>query len=284
MAVASNIGKRIDFLRTTQNPDGGWGYFPGKQSWLEPTAWAALALHSQDPERAAKAWTLIQSWRNPDGSSRPSAAVALPNWTSALTVAMGALRKDREAVQPGLRYLLTTTGEDSTTLARIAKTISPNHTDREPKFKGWPWRPGNHSWIEPTAHGVTALRLASRAFGNSAEIDERIDSAQRMILNQRCADGGWNYGARSALGVALESFPETTALALIGLAGRRGIDGAIAHAEKLAAQRQSPLAAAWLSIALGLHGRTPAVHEPSELRPDILLTAIEALDWRLLAA
>ena len=39
------LESRLEFLRATQNPDGGWGYFPGKQSWLEPTAYAMLALH-----------------------------------------------------------------------------------------------------------------------------------------------------------------------------------------------------------------------------------------------
>ena len=39
------LQSRLDFLRNTQNPDGGWGYFPGKHSWLEPTTYATLALH-----------------------------------------------------------------------------------------------------------------------------------------------------------------------------------------------------------------------------------------------
>lgn len=169
-------------------------------------------------------------------------------------------------------------------MARIAKFISPGHTDREPKFQGWPWKPGNTSWIEPTAHSITALRLATKTLGGSAEAASlRIDSAQRMILNQRCQDGGWNYGAKIALGHSLASFPETTALALVGLAGRPAQD-AVAYAEKLATQPQSPLALAWLRIALGLHGReVPEMSVPSRQPDDILITAIEALDWRVLA-
>ena len=35
---------QLDFLRSSQNSDGGWGFFPGKQSWLEPTAYALIGL------------------------------------------------------------------------------------------------------------------------------------------------------------------------------------------------------------------------------------------------
>lgn len=274
----------VDFLRSCQNSDGGWGYFPGKQSWLEPTVWAALAFPASDPA-SAKAWKLVASWQNEDGSCRPAANVNLPNWTAALAVILAVRHQEKEAAKRGVAYLLGTTGADSSTMARIAKFLSPGHTDREPKFQGWPWKAGNSSWIEPTAHSITALRLAAKLLGGSAETASvRIESAQNMILNQRCQDGGWNYGAKVALGHPLASFPETTALALAGLAGRPVRD-AVSYAEKLASQRQSPLAQAWLRVALGLHG--VPVAEPGQVplppQPDVLITAIEALDWRVLA-
>lgn len=274
---------RLDLLRKHQNADGGWGYFPGKQSWLEPTGWAAIALHG-DPA-ADRAWKLMKQWQNADGSCRPCASVSLPNWTAALVVTVGVLRQDRAVVERGVDYLLDTTGADSSLLSRFAKILSPNHTDREPKFKGWPWKPGNSSWVEPTAHGITALRLAGRMLGEG-KVRERIESAQDMILNQRCEDGGWNYGARIALGTPLESFPETTGLALIGLAGRKEAGSALHRAESmLQGGSASPLAKAWLSMALRLHGRTVAEIQTSAAAgaPDLLLTAIESVDGRLFA-
>ncbi len=279
--MGDNLQARLEFLRANQNADGGWGYFPGRQSWLEPTGWAAIALHG-DPA-SAKAWNLIKTWQNSDGSCRPCTAVKIPNWTAALAVANGVLQKDRDAVQRGVSYLLDTAGEDSTWMARFAKLISPGHTDRNPKFKGWPWRPGNSSWIEPTTHGITALRLAGRVIGES-KVKDRIESAQNMILHQRCKDGGWNYGATTALETPLASFPETTGLALIGLIGRgKEISASLDKAEQLLTQKQSPLSRAWLSLALRMHGRNaPALDAPAS-EPDLLLTAIESLDWRLLA-
>ena len=45
--VQDYLRPRLEVLRNNQNPDGGWAYFPGKRSWLEPTAYALLALHQE---------------------------------------------------------------------------------------------------------------------------------------------------------------------------------------------------------------------------------------------
>jgi hypothetical protein len=283
--VTGYLQPRLDALRKYQNPDGGWGYFPGRQSWMEPTAWAAIALHKESPELALKAWKLMRSWQNEDGSCRPCAAVPVPNWTAALALIHASLQKDDTAVRRGVSYLLETAGEDSTWLARVAKLLSPSHTDRNPKFKGWPWRPGNAAWVEPTAHSITALRLAGRIVGED-KVRARIESAQSMILHQRCQDGGWNYGATFALGHHLASFPETTGLALIGLAGGQAAqraEGALAHAGNLLQTKLSPLSQAWLRLALSMHGKQVPEPASGPVSNDILLTAIESVDWKVLA-
>lgn len=282
-----SLRARVDFLRQTQNVDGGWGYFPGRQSWLEPTAWAALALHSQGDTSSTKAWRLIKTWQQADGSCRPCAAVALPNWTAALAITLGTIYRDETAVQRGADYLLNLLGEDSKMSFRIAKFLSPASVDREPTFQGWPWKPGCTSWIEPTAHSITALRLAAKMVRDT-RIETRAQSAQSMILHLRCKDGGWNYGANVALGTPLESFPETTALALVGLVGRNDVGDAVRYMEGLRAATQAPLATAWLTIALRLHGKHVRSDEKTMVGQDTLLTALEVLgspegNWRLLA-
>ena len=37
------------FLLAGRNADGGWGYYAGKASRLEPTCWGLLALGDADP-------------------------------------------------------------------------------------------------------------------------------------------------------------------------------------------------------------------------------------------
>src|SRR5713101_6782474 len=75
LMAESYLGIRLEALRRAQNPDGGWAYFPGKSSWLEPTAYAALALHGEPS--ADRAWKLLRTWQAKDGALRPSAEVEM---------------------------------------------------------------------------------------------------------------------------------------------------------------------------------------------------------------
>jgi hypothetical protein len=84
------LAQRRDFPQRTQNQNGGWGYFPGKASWLEPAALAVLALHG-DPasaEALARAWKRIETWQLPDGSYRAGAQVQDGTWVTALAVTL----------------------------------------------------------------------------------------------------------------------------------------------------------------------------------------------------
>src|SRR5207249_819591 len=69
IVMSEPLAPRLEFLRTTQNPDGGWGFFPGKQSWLEPTAYALMALHgdASSAQHFERGWKLVRSWQLPDG-------------------------------------------------------------------------------------------------------------------------------------------------------------------------------------------------------------------------
>jgi hypothetical protein len=58
-------------FEAVQNTDGGWGYFPGKQSWLEPTVYTLLALADQSGGQVfARGWRLVRSWELPTGGWR----------------------------------------------------------------------------------------------------------------------------------------------------------------------------------------------------------------------
>ncbi len=278
---------RRRFLLKAQNPDGGWGYFPGKTSWLEPTGWAALALHG-DPA-ADRAYKLVKGWQRPDGSARPCAHVDSPHWTAALIVTLAALRHDIPVLERGVRYLMETVGAESGPLMRVLHFLDPQRSDREPKFEGWPWRQGAAAWIEPTVHSITALRLAKPILAPAdPRIDARIVSAQNLIWHQRCRrERGWNYGARVAREVSLDPFPETTALALVGLISSRPMRESIETAQRLGAKSNSPLTHAWLSLGLQLHGIEHGEPDGPAVQ-DVLVSAIAELgsprgNWRILA-
>ena len=49
-----------EVLLSTRNADGGWGYYAGKSSRLEPTCWALLALGAEADARQRTARVLGQ--------------------------------------------------------------------------------------------------------------------------------------------------------------------------------------------------------------------------------
>lgn len=267
-------GVRRQFLREIQNSDGGWGYLPRKKSWLEPTAYAMLALHD-DPassESFDRAWRLMRSWQLPDGSWKPNAVAAEPHWTTSLGVTLHCLRNVHdEAFQRGVSWLLNTHGSENGLVFRVAHRLRPNVVELDPSLKAWPWQPGTSAWIEPTAHALIALRQAKRVF-NDGNIEDRIAQGEKMILSRRCSDGGWNYGNHKVLGHTLPSYPETTAIAIYGLRENSSIDlsAATEAARRMAGETQSRLAKAWLSVAL----KTPLEAEPAD---DILVNSLEVI-------
>jgi hypothetical protein len=275
----------LDALRRMQNADGGWGYFPGKQSWLEPTAYAALALHGEPA--ADRAWTLIQSWQLRDGGWRPAADVQVPNWTTALCVTIATLRGEYgDVFQKGVEWLLQTSGQESTLPHRIEARLGLMDPERDLSLKGWPWKTNTSSWVEPTAHAIVALKQAAPKVSskNLAALRERVLSGEAQLLDVRGKDGGWNYGSRAALGVDLPSYPETTALALLGLQGAikggdlsRSIERASQMvSDPMQGAEKSRLSRAWLRVALRLHGVRVDLPLGQPLR-DVVVTAIDAI-------
>jgi hypothetical protein len=284
----SYLGLRVAMLRTMQNPDGGWGYFPGKKSWLEPTLFTAMALHGEPA--ADRAWRLVSSWQQQDGSWRPQDGVQVDNAGTALCVTMACVRGEfGEPFRKGVEWLLSTVGVEFTWEKRVLGTVARwfgVQPDRDQKLTGWPWKPDEASWVEPTAHALVALKKASNRFVNP-RLRERVRLGEAQLFDVRCKDGGWNYGAPIARGVDLPSYPETTALALLGLQGRPDLGPALDQAARLLNSEPSPLARAWLRIALQVNGAkldmkglamkglatTPA-NGGSE---DVLIAALEAL-------
>lgn len=123
--------KRLEALRRSQNADGGWAYTPGKQnSWLEPTVYAALALHGE-PE-SDRAWELVRRWQRPDGSWQLAANVPQSNWTSALAALLASVKGHQSAAADQW-------------LTRIVRA------------GGWAWKDESAPAAEPTAWATLAM-------------------------------------------------------------------------------------------------------------------------------
>ncbi len=276
------LESRKEFLHSTQNPDGGWGYFPGKQSWFEPTAYAMLSLHggADSIQVFERAWKLVRSWQRPDGSFRPSSVVDDGTWVTAPAVTLACVRNIYDSsVRAAVDWLLHDVGAEHTLAMRAASYFHLLKTKLDVSHQGWPWRPGNASWIEPTAHTLIALKKVSSRY-RSAELELRVREGEALILSRRCSDGGWNSGSPNVLNFDLPSYPETTALALMGLQGRSPAELAdpLALARRLRTETKSSLARVWLTIALRNYGdRIEAPPEQRRTSDDIMLAALEAL-------
>ena len=276
------LESRLEFLLTSQNPDGGWGYFPGKASWFEPTTYAMLALQGKPNSDAAldRAWKLVRSWQLPDGSSRPGAQVEGGTWVTAHAVTLACVRGVYDSkVQAAVDWLLKVVGAEHSLAMRAASYFHLLKTKLDVSHQGWPWRMGNASWIEPTAHTLVALKkVAGRYRGD--DLAHRVREGEELILSRKCSDGGWNAGNPNVLNYDLPSYPESTALALLALQGRSTAELAepLQVARRFVRETKSSLARSWLTITLrsfGDHLDSPA--DEARRSEDILLAALEAI-------
>ena len=283
------VESRLALIEAAQNPDGGWGYFAGKQSWLEPTTYALLALLNEPRDRRAfdPGWRLVRSWEAAGGGWRGCALSEGPHWATSLVVTLHcAMGIYDEALRRGLAWLASSAGAETRVLARLAHWLRPSIVEFDPALGGWPWEAGTSSWVEPTAHTLMALSQAARHVQDRC-LKDRIDVGKRMLLERRCRDGGWNYGNRRVLGADLPSYPETTALALMALDGHASVKwgDALNHVERQWRESPSPLARAWLAACLLQYRGERPVSTEDRYTTDILVAAVEAIPWnRIMAA
>jgi hypothetical protein len=202
------------FLARSQNPDGGWGYRFGSPSVTEPTAVVLIAL-SPDLEAApaverARRW--LQGAQRPDGGWGLDPTDPESHWMTAWGI-LGLARLDPHApeVARGVRWLielLIIRIEAAELTAEVRRILQI-----DPALRGWPWRPGEASWVEPTALALLALHAASAVETHR----DRITEAVGYLADRRCVGGGWNFGNPFMLGANLPPRPHPTAWALLAL-------------------------------------------------------------------
>src|SRR5688572_1897262 len=245
------------------NGTGGWPYYAGKSSRVEPTCWALLALAETSDE---------------DGEVRAQAAAPHLRWLAA------AQRPDGLLVdQPAAPVNFTSNGLAASVLAHVAalsgtwgpaldgptadlprllgaliaaKGVSVDGADarQDNRLQGWPWMADTFSWLEPTAWCVLALKKAG---AHTAGAAARIQEADKLILNRTCETGGWNFGNAAVIGQDLRPYVPTTALGLIALQDRRAASEVVRSVTWLREARlkePSAMALSLTAIWLRLYG------------------------------
>ena len=249
----------IEILAGKQNPDGGWPYVRGV-SWTEPTVYSILAmLAAGENGRAARGSDWLRQVARKDGGFAPQAGVVESTWVTALVALLPPEQLGAAAHEGAIRWLLGTTGNESTTVYRLREWLLGNARPADQEFAGWPWTHGAAAWVGPTSLAILALERESRR-RQSAEIARRITEGRQFLATRCCHEGGWNHGAVQALGYDSGPYPETTGMALAALRGvdtpevRRSID----LAQRFLAESHSADAINWLGLGLMAHGCMPA--------------------------
>ena len=174
-----------------------------------------------------------------------------PHWPTSLALlalhaARGQAGSDAfdEPIRRGVEWTLQQRG--------IAVDVSPE-LGHDVTLIAWSWAAGTHSWVEPTAMFVWALKRLGYAD------HPRTREAVRLLQDRLLPGGGCNYGNTVVLGQLLRPHLQPTGLALVALAGQptadpryqRSIDYLTHHLNE-----QTPTA----SLAYGLLGLAAAGH------------------------
>ena len=120
---------------------------------------------------------------------------------------------------------------------------------------GWSWVNGTHSWVEPTALAILALRR------KGLSDHTRVQDGLRLLRDRTIISGGWNYGNTSIYGRVLRPNPQSTGLALLSLADTRSCGDLPAKATRYLLETLPGVTAAaslgWGILGLLRWGRSP---------------------------
>jgi hypothetical protein len=230
----------LGLLEKRRLNDGGFTHKLGGGYRPDATAWAILAFQSVKASGHKHvidaAQTRLMTDQLEDG--RVSISPNHPDafWPTAL--ALLAWHDSEEHDKPrskALRFLLDTTG-----LHWSQKADGSGSHD--PSIKGWPWIANTHSWVEPTALAMIALRTEGL-------VDhQRFGDATRMLLDRQLPQGGWNYGNTIVFGKTLRPTLLSTGMALDALAknvDQREVKSSLAYLKKALPHIRSPQTLGW---------------------------------------
>lgn len=226
-----------------RNADGGWGYYAGKASRLEPTSLALIALGRQS-ERLE----VLQHWPSADGLLlERSGGEANFGFHGIALIALRTLQIEHAegtaALISGLQKVKGVSLDDSP------------FQQQDNKLQGWSWTANTFSWVEPTAWCLLALKKWSKA----VHVDsERIQVAERLLIDRCCSGGGWNYGNSNVRGQQLKAFVPTTAIALLSMQDKTSVPAvtqSLHFLEEHATTERSGVALALALLALATFGR-----------------------------
>ncbi|MCA9161604.1 MAG: hypothetical protein KDA62_01445 [Planctomycetales bacterium] len=194
------------------------GYNATTSAAAEPTALAALALlvHRQ-PRQALPALQWLASKQLPSGAVPVLEEQDEPCWTTSLALMAwqyyhAEYRDRNDSPKPLPSFERQTELAVRWSLAMRGEIIDSDDVGHNTRLTGWPWVAGTHSWLEPTALHVIALKAAGH--GEHPRVREAI----QLLADRLLPNGGCNYGNVVVLGQVLKPHPQPSGVVLLALA------------------------------------------------------------------
>jgi hypothetical protein len=188
------------------------GYAPTQTPATEPTALAALALIAAGhAKQAAAALDFLVECQGTDGSVGIRKDEPSPGWPTSLAVL--AWRAADDAARRNKYRSFAGRGIDWILAARGTTLPTSPEMGHNTQLVAWSWADKTHSWIEPTALHVLALKKSGLA------THARVREGVTLLLDRLLPSGGCNYGNTVVLGQTLRPHVQPTGLAMLALAG-----------------------------------------------------------------
>ncbi len=231
------------------------GYQPQATPATEPTALAALALAVHGEWQAAgQATDWLAASQTHDGSLGVRRGEPTPAWPTSLAV-LAWLAVD------AARYAEHIDAATDWTLHAQGEPLEPHvNVGHDTLLIAWPWVAGTHSWVEPTALHVLALKATGHAD------HPRCREAIQLLLDRQLLGGGCNYGNTRVLGQTLLPHVQPTGIAMLALADeslefdphqRDRIGRSLTYLKDAISAQTTTASLCWALLGLAAHDQRP---------------------------
>jgi hypothetical protein len=259
MAERALLEEGRHHLEQTALSGGGWGYHPGGQLFVEPTALALLAFAPRDPSSApmsapiiGRSIDVLVSCQRTEGFFGTNREDPEASWSTApALLALVANGRSANAASAG-EWLARWRVPEKPPTEEERKEVE--HLLRiDLALHGWPWQAGEgFATVEPTSLACIALRAWGGRSGTP-----RIDEGLGYLADRACSSGGWNYG-NPYFFVTLPTAKALLALLLCGESkGNRLIARSTAALSLMLAHNPSRKAHAWGALVFAALGDQP---------------------------
>ena len=256
-SYASTLADAITFIEENQNENGGWGYWPGHESYTEPTGLCLLALRYTGSENGIKkGLNYLKKCQLDSGGVGINEEDNEGNWMSYSAIlafhTFGASKEEERLKKWILNFCDGYNNISPSVVESMYKEFRYDMT-----IDGWPWFDNTNSWIEPTS-----LFLIALTYSGVEPQNQRMRSGLKLLIDRTNKSGGWNYGNPFVKNTYLDAYPLPTSIALLalGVAGYTGeepvVENAVRFLDQCIGEEMSIASLAWTLLAFSRYKTT----------------------------